>query len=136
MTDSFDQIINEVQAMHRHKRQDYGRTNDPYSNVRASEAWNIPGWVGALVRQQDKTRRLQKYAAEGNLANESVEDSLLDSIVYGIIALALWRESNAPEKRQVQQVNLSQHQDGDEGGQTATPSHSNCYVCRWKVTKD
>ena len=96
----FDQIIDEMREMHLKKRTDYGRTNDPYANVRASEAFGIPGWVGALIRQQDKSRRLQKFATEGNLANESVEDSLLDSIVYGVIALALWRELNATQGRQ------------------------------------
>jgi hypothetical protein len=136
MTDSFDQIIAEVLAMHNKKRQDYGRTNDPYSNVRASEVWGIPGWVGALVRQQDKTRRLQKFAAEGNLANESVEDSLLDSIVYGIIALALWRETNAPQERQVQQDGLGQHSHRDEGGEAPASGGSDCACCGWQDTKD
>ena len=58
----------------------------------------MPGWIGAVIRQNDKMRRLQKFAVDGNLANESVEDSLIDNIVYGIIALALYREvSQAPK---------------------------------------
>ena len=125
----FDQIINEMREMHFKKRTDYGRTDDPYANVRASEAFGIPGWVGALTRQQDKTRRLQKFVTEGNLANESVEDSLLDSIVYGVIALALWRELNATQEGQVQQNGQPEHSDRDQGWQTPEASNRYCTEC-------
>lgn len=125
----FEQIISEVLAMHLKKRTDYGRTDDPYANVRASEAFGIPGWVGALTRQQDKTRRLQKFVTEGNLANESVEDSLLDSIVYGVIALALWRELNATQEGQVQQDSQPEHLDRDQGWQASEASNRYCTEC-------
>ena len=125
----FDQIINEMREMHLKKRTDYGRTDDPYANVRASEAFGIPGWVGALTRQQDKTRRLQKFVTEGNLANESVEDSLLDSIVYGVIALALWRELNATQEGQVQQNGQPEHSDRDQGWQAPEASNRYCIEC-------
>lgn len=125
----FDQIINEMREMHLKKRTDYGRTDDPYANVRASEAFGIPGWVGALTRQQDKTRRLQKFVTEGNLANESVEDSLLDSIVYGVIALALWRELNATQEGQVQQNGQPEHSDRDQGWQAPEASNRYCTEC-------
>ena len=88
----FEQVLEELRAMHDKKQTDYGRTGDPFSNVRASEAFGIPGWVGAMTRANDKMRRLQKFAAEGNLANESVEDSLIDLAVYAIIGLILYRE--------------------------------------------
>ena len=45
-----------------------------------------------MVRATDKVRRLQTYAVNGRLANEGVEDSLMDLAVYAIIALVLWRE--------------------------------------------
>jgi hypothetical protein len=91
----FEQVLEELRAMHNKKQTDYGRTGDPFSNVRASEAFGIPGWVGAMTRANDKMRRLQKFAAEGNLANESVEDSLIDLAVYSIIGLILYREEQA-----------------------------------------
>jgi hypothetical protein len=93
----FDQVLEELRAMHDKKQTDYGRTGDPFSNVRASEAFGIPGWVGAMTRANDKMRRLQKFAAEGNLANESVEDSLIDLAVYAIIGLILYREERLEE---------------------------------------
>ena len=127
---SFTDILAEVQAMHDKKSKDYGRAVDPYANVRASDAFGIPGWVGALIRQNDKMRRLQKFAQDGYLANESVEDSLLDNIVYGIIALALYREErDATKKGQIPESNLRKHQNGNQGRQAATTSSCDCIGC-------
>ena len=88
----FAKILAEVQAMHDKKQKDYGKQGDPFSNVRASEDFGIPGWVGCLVRANDKMRRLQKFAQGGILVNESVEDSFLDLITYVAIGLAIFRE--------------------------------------------
>jgi hypothetical protein len=129
---SFDDILEEVRALHKKKSTDYGRVVDPYANVRASEDFGIPGWVGAVVRQNDKMRRLQKFAQDGYLANESVEDSLIDNIVYGIIALALFREeNNATQEGQVEQSSQPEHSHGDEGGQATEAGSGNCPICRW-----
>jgi hypothetical protein len=106
---NFDQVLEELRVMHDKKQTDYGRTGDPFSNVRASEAFGIPGWIGALTRANDKMRRLQKFAAEGNLANESVEDSLIDLAVYAIIGLILYREEQSEERVQRLIDNLENH---------------------------
>ena len=96
---TFTLILDELQEMHDRKSKDYGKGHkDPFANVRASEDFGIPGWVGSLVRANDKFRRLQKVAQGGTLANESVEDSLIDAAVYIVIALALFRESNGDSK--------------------------------------
>lgn len=89
----FRSILTELQSMHDQKQADYGREGDPFSNVRASEDFGIPGWVGCMIRANDKMRRLQKAAKGGTLANESVEDSLIDLAVYSIIGLILFREA-------------------------------------------
>jgi len=97
---AFTLILDELQEMHDRKSKDYGKgLKDPFANVRASEDFGIPGWVGSLVRANDKFRRLQKVAQGGTLANESVEDSLIDAAVYIVIALALFRESNGDSKK-------------------------------------
>lgn len=88
----FESVLAEIQAMHDRKSKDYGYTDDPYSNVRASSDFGIPSWVGTLVRANDKMRRLQKAAQGHDLANESIEDSLLDLATYAVIALVLYRE--------------------------------------------
>jgi len=91
---SFSMILDELQELHDRKSADYGRTKDPYANVRASEDFGIDGWIGSLIRANDKMRRLQKAATGDILTNESIEDSLLDMAVYLIIALDLFRNSN------------------------------------------
>jgi len=92
----FMQVIKEIVELHEKKQNDYGRTDlgDPFANVRASEDFNIPGWLGAVIRANDKVRRIQKFARSETLVNESVEDSLMDAAVYFIIALCLFREAN------------------------------------------
>lgn len=89
---AFHDACDAMKAMHDKKQADYGRANDPFANVRASEDFGIDGWVGAMVRANDKMRRIQKAASGGTLSNEGVEDSLMDLAVYSIIALVLFRE--------------------------------------------
>lgn len=90
----FHDLCNEMKRLHDRKQADYGRETDPFANVRATEEWGQPGWVGAMIRATDKLRRLQKVAQGGTLANEGVEDSLMDLAVYSIIALVLWRQDH------------------------------------------
>jgi len=88
----FDAVLRELQALHDKKNQDYGKTDDPFANVRAGEDFGVEPWVSGLIRANDKMRRLQKAATGKTLANESIEDSLVDLAVYVIISLILWRE--------------------------------------------
>jgi hypothetical protein len=91
---TFEKVLQEIHDLHTKKQSDYGRPEqgDPFANVRASEDFGIPGWLGAVIRANDKVRRIQKYARGGTMVNESVEDSLLDAAVYFMIALCLFRE--------------------------------------------
>jgi hypothetical protein len=97
MVSEFDKVLTEMKAMHDRKQADYGREGDAFANVRASEDFGIPGWVGCMTRANDKMRRLQAAARGQNLKNESIEDSLMDLAVYSVIALVLYREVNAPK---------------------------------------
>ncbi len=89
----FEAILDEMRELSRRKQADYGRESDPFANVSASEEFGIPPWVGALVRAQDKMRRLQAAARGSQLANEGVEDSLIDLANYAVIALGLFRDT-------------------------------------------
>ena len=91
-SDRFHEVLSDMGAMHDKKQQDYGRPGDPFANVRASEDWGMDPWVGAMIRANDKIRRLQTYAQKGTLANEGVKDSFLDLAVYAIIAYVLFEE--------------------------------------------
>lgn len=95
-TERFHELLKELGRLHDIKNRDYGLTQSPLANVEASEDFGVPPWVGALIRGNDKMRRLSKFARVGNLANESAFDSLKDLAVYSIIAhILLEEEENA-----------------------------------------
>lgn len=91
-TERFHRILDEMKAMHDKKSKDYGTDADPLANVKASEGFGIPAWVGCMIRANDKMQRIQSFAKKGELANESLEDSLMDLAVYSVIALVLREE--------------------------------------------
>jgi hypothetical protein len=93
MSERFHQLLKEAGELHDQKQADYGRDSDPFANVRASTEWGIPAWQGAMIRANDKIRRLQTFAIKGELANESVVDAFMDLAVYAIIARCLYEEA-------------------------------------------
>ena len=95
----FHEILKELADLHDKKQADYGRGDDPFANVRASLEWGVPGWVGVLIRGNDKIRRLQALLINGKLENESAEDSLRDLAVYAIIALVLFEQEKNNDGR-------------------------------------
>ena len=90
----FHALLAEAAALHDRKQADYGAGDDPFANVRASEDWGIPGWVGAMVRLSDKVRRLQSLAGKGHLVNEAAVDSFMDIAVYALIARVLYEQEH------------------------------------------
>ncbi len=90
---TFRDILVEMGELHDRKNADYGTAADPFANVRASEEFGIPAWLGSVIRANDKMTRLKTFANKGELANEPVEDSLIDLANYCVIALLLYRGS-------------------------------------------
>lgn len=88
----FHELLGLAGEMHDRKQEDYGKGDDPFANVRSSTEWGLPGWVGAMVRLNDKVRRLQSLRTKGSLANESALDSFLDIAVYALIAHVLYEQ--------------------------------------------
>ena len=99
MVQPFKDVLQELDDMQTRKGKDYGSAGDSLANVRASEDFGVPSWLGCIMRANDKMRRIQTAGRQQlttgqvNLANESVEDSLLDLAVYAIHALRLFREA-------------------------------------------
>lgn len=91
-SERFHELLREAGRLHDLKQLDYGTEGDPFANVRATEEWGQPGWVGAMIRATDKLRRLQKLARGGRLCNESAHDSFMDLAVYALIGLVLYEE--------------------------------------------
>lgn len=88
-------IVDEMEAMYEKKGRDYSTDEDPLANVRACEEFGVPAWLGGQLRANEKMQRIKTYAKKGTLSNEGVEDSLLDSAIYNVIALLLFREQKA-----------------------------------------
>ena len=109
--DPFIKVLNEAGALNHKKRSDYGSAQDPLANLRAGEEYGVPAWVLAQIRVQEKSRRIRAYINGSTLANEGVEDSLLDQIVYAIHSLTLFRELHViPTGNDVEEVSTNEEE--------------------------
>lgn len=88
----YHELLKEAGELHDRKQLDYGADDDPFANVRASTDWGVPSWVGAMIRLNDKVKRLQAFARKGTLANEGAKDSFMDIAVYALIAHVLYEQ--------------------------------------------
>lgn len=102
-SEKFHQLLAKLGELHDKKQSDYGRKEDPFANVRASEEWGcpncgkpIPAWIGAMIRLSDKIGRLKSVSFGNKLSNESAQDSFEDTGVYALIAEILFAEWYAP----------------------------------------
>ena len=93
----FHEILKGLGELHDRKQADYGKGDDPFANVRASADFGVDSWVGAMIRLNDKIKRLQSMATKGHLVNESATDSFRDIAVYAIIAMVLFEQQYGRE---------------------------------------
>ncbi len=100
----FHALLKEIADLHDKKQLDYGTNADPLNNIRGSKEWGVPPWVGALIRGNDKMKRLQKFAKDGKLANESARDSFMDLAVYALLGLILFEEETAKHAGQPKEL--------------------------------
>ena len=94
MAKTFHKTLAEIQEMHDRKGRDYGSQADPFANVRSSEDFGIPGWLGAVVRLNDKISRIKSFTKNGKLENEPLRDALIDLATYSAIALTLYDQGH------------------------------------------
>lgn len=85
---SFEEMIMKMWAMQRKKGADYGSDEDPLANLKASEAWGLPGWQNTLSRLDDKRFRIISFILKRRLLNESAYDAFRDFAVYSV---HMWR---------------------------------------------
>jgi len=90
LSQKFHDLLAECGDLHDKKQEDYGRLNDPFANVKASGEFGVEPWVGAMIRANDKMRRLQALANGSELQNEGARDSFMDLAVYALIACVLY----------------------------------------------
>jgi hypothetical protein len=92
----YDHLIS-AGLLHAKKQRDYGKSDDPFANVRSTAEFGVEGWVGAMIRLNDKVKRLQALARNGELHNESAIDSFMDIAVYALIARVLYEEGKTTQ---------------------------------------
>jgi hypothetical protein len=86
LSQKFHDLLKEIGDLHDRKQADYGTDASP---LEASADFGIQPWIGAMVRANDKMRRIQKAAKGYQLVNEGLRDLFMDLAVYSLIALVL-----------------------------------------------
>jgi hypothetical protein len=89
---TFDEILDEMKALHAKKHADYGSGTDEYANFHSFKDFGVAPWIGVVLRISEKMARLKSFTRNGRLENESVLDSLQDISVLAIIAQILYQE--------------------------------------------
>lgn len=92
MIPNYDAIIKKAKELCDDKNTDYAQVQEPFSNFEMVEALKICDTsTGILVRISDKIARISnllKKDGERAVAEEKVEDTMLDLINYSVILLS------------------------------------------------
>jgi hypothetical protein len=86
-------LLDRLRSLHVLKARDYGSDHDPLANLRAAADLGLPPAVGSWLRAKDKVFRIDAFFRKGVLANEGVDDSLMDLAAYALLTLVLLGES-------------------------------------------
>lgn len=89
---TFKNLLEEIEALHDRKSQDYANSEDPYINFKLSaDQVGISPGQSVEVLIATKQARLRELLGKGkNPQNESIRDTFIDRIVYSIIAIILF----------------------------------------------
>ena len=90
----FYELLGKLAALHSRKNHDYAGECTPLRNFYKCTELGIDPFMGILVRLTDKWSRIESFAKNKLLmvADESVEDTLLDNAVYSLLAIIVRRE--------------------------------------------
>ena len=92
--EKFKALLQEIKQLHDSKGADYEGSGVPYANLRASEEWGVPAWIYAMLRCEEKMRRLKTYAKGSTLKHEGARDSQIDIAVLALISIVLREDAN------------------------------------------
>jgi len=91
----FHKLIDTMRDIHNRKNADYG-AGKQLGNFMEAEDFGVEAWRGALVRLSDKYSRIKSLAnrlnQEGEVKNESFEDTLIDLANYALLTIVLYKE--------------------------------------------
>ena len=90
----FRELLDKMWEVHCKKACDYGNEvkGDFLSNLRASKDVGVNPSLGAWMRGKDKVQRIDSWFRKGWVANETVQDSLIDLAAYCMLTLILLQE--------------------------------------------
>jgi hypothetical protein len=96
----FYELLDKMRDLHSRKNHDYAGNENPLRNFYKCREMGLTPFQGVMVRLTDKWSRLESFMRQGVLevSGESVEDTLLDSAVYSLLAILLFREQRNEEK--------------------------------------
>ena len=128
--ESIEGIYEEALELINRKNEDYANPDDFYANFRMVEYSGISTWVGVHVRMLDKISRLQgfvrRFVETGHISStvdESIEDTLLDTINYAAITLDTYRQYIKGENHELNRDTTTN--DSDETGSDTRTIESN-----------
>lgn len=88
----FAALCAQLVETHRRKDADYSGDQPEYANMKKSSELGIPPSMGCLLRMQDKFERVLNLTKKPpEVANESLEDTLIDLAAYSLICVILRR---------------------------------------------
>lgn len=87
---TFTDYLDVMETIHKAKNNDYS-PEGAFGNFAESEKVGVPGWKGAFIRLQDKYTRACNLikGKEMKVADEKLEDTLIDMANYALIILVL-----------------------------------------------
>jgi len=100
----FITVLEGIKELHQSKSRDYGTNADPLANIKGSEAFGLPSWIGVSIRIQDKMFRIQsavqQYLEFGtvSMSHDSLEDDFKDICSYGaigVVEVQRWERNHA-----------------------------------------
>lgn len=96
----FYELLVDIAKIHAKKNHDYAQDANPLSNLKRSEAFDIPPYKGALLRMSDKWSRIEELSKKSPaVVGESIKDSLIDNAVYSLLAILLLEEEEQNTKK-------------------------------------
>ena len=92
----FHELLEKMRDIHNRKNADYGDGRQ-LGNFMEAEDFGVEAWRGALVRLSEKYSRVKSLAKrvnqEGEVKDESFEDTLIDLANYALLTLILYKEN-------------------------------------------
>jgi len=91
----FYELLFQMADLHSRKNHDYSGEGEPFQDLKAARRMGVDPSLKVALRIQDKEARFENFCKMGTLlvADESVEDTLIDMANFSLIEIILLREA-------------------------------------------